>query len=93
MDTPVYRQLVDDSLFELLKANLIDIKMYLENSSLPFADKLLNDINQREKEMMQQQQMPAQLLEQLAQAGNQIPQDQNSQVLLNKLLNNGKEAA
>lgn len=92
-DTPVYRQLVDDALFNLLNAQMIDIKMYLENSSLPFADKLLNDINQRQAEMQEQQQIPPELVQQIAQAGEQIPQNNKTELLLQRLLSNGERAA
>ncbi len=47
MDTPVYRQMVDDMLFQLLKGNLIDLEMYLEHTSMPFADKLLATVRTR----------------------------------------------
>jgi hypothetical protein len=46
-DTPVYRQMVDDMLFELLKGGLIDLEMYLEHTSMPFADKLLATVRTR----------------------------------------------
>lgn len=59
-DTPVYRQLIDNTLFELLKGNLIDLEMYLEQTSMPFADKLLQAVRQR-RELMEQGQMPGQL--------------------------------
>ncbi len=59
-DTPVYRQLVDNTLLELLKGQLIDLELYLEQTSLPFADKLLQAVRQR-KEMAMQGQMPGQL--------------------------------
>ena len=47
MDTPVYRQMVDDMLFQLLQGNLIDLEMYLEHTSMPFADKLLATVRTR----------------------------------------------
>lgn len=56
-DTPVYRQLIDESLMTLLQNQHIDIQMYLENSSIPFADKLLEQIKQRQ-EMAVKGQMP-----------------------------------
>lgn len=59
-DTPVYRQLIDDTLLQLLQGQLIDIEMYLEQTSLPFADKLLQAIRQR-KEMAAQGQIPGAL--------------------------------
>ncbi len=61
MDTPIYRQLMDDTLWKLLEAQMIDIKMYLEHSTLPYADRLLGTINEREREMMESQQMPQDL--------------------------------
>ncbi len=59
IDTPVYRQILDDQLIGLLDKQIIDGKMYLEHSSLPFADKLLEAINKREQQMAQGQ--PGQL--------------------------------
>lgn len=43
-DTPVFRQIADDMLLELLKAGQIPLEIFLNNSSLPFAEKLLADI-------------------------------------------------
>jgi hypothetical protein len=48
-DTPAFRQLLDESLMKLLDGQYIDIQMYLENSSIPFADKLLEQIKQRQQ--------------------------------------------
>jgi hypothetical protein len=56
-DTPVYRSLIDNTLLELLKGNLIDLEMYLEQTSMPFADKLLEAVKQR-KQMAEQGQVP-----------------------------------
>ena len=58
MDTPVYRQIIDDMLFQLLQGQMIDIGMFLENSSLPFADRLLEQIRQRQQQMAQQGAIP-----------------------------------
>ena len=58
MDTPVYRQIIDDMLFQLLQGQMIDIGMFLENSSLPFADRLLEQIRQRQQQMQQQGAIP-----------------------------------
>lgn len=85
-DTPVYRQLVDDALFQLLSAGLIDITMYLSNSSLPFADKLLADINQRQSQMQGMGQVPPELINEISQAQQQIPQNPNTQKLLERIL-------
>jgi hypothetical protein len=58
MDTPVYRQLIDETLMKLLEGQMIDIEMFLEHTSLPFADKLLSAIRQRKEAMMQEGGMP-----------------------------------
>jgi hypothetical protein len=50
LNTPLYRQMLDDTLFKLLEAQLIDLKIFLENSSLPFKDNILESIKQREEE-------------------------------------------
>jgi hypothetical protein len=54
-DTPVYRQMIDDLLFKLLDLQQIDIQMFLENTSLPFADKLLETIKSRQEQLAQGQ--------------------------------------
>jgi hypothetical protein len=47
-DTPVFRQIVDDALLRMLESQMIDLQMYLENTSMPFADKLLECIKARQ---------------------------------------------
>lgn len=49
-DSPVYRAIIDETLMTLLNNKMIDIKMFLEHTSLPFADKLLDNINKREQQ-------------------------------------------
>lgn len=49
-DSPVYRAIIDDTLMTLLTNKMIDLKMFLEHTSLPFADKLLDSIQKREQE-------------------------------------------
>ncbi len=53
-DTPVYRQVIEDVLNNLLLNQLIDLEMYLEHSTLPFADKLLDTIHRKKQEMQQE---------------------------------------
>jgi hypothetical protein len=55
-DTPVYRQIIEDVLSNLLINQMIDLEMYLEHSSMPFADKLLESVRIRRAEMAAQQQ-------------------------------------
>lgn len=52
-DSPVYRQVIEDILTNLLQSQLIDLEMYLENSSMPFADQLLQGIRRKQQEMSQ----------------------------------------
>ena len=67
LNTPVYSQIMDETLRYLYEKNAIDTKIFLKNSNLPGADKILEDINARENEL--QQQMAAQ--QQLEQPINQ----------------------
>lgn len=52
-NTPVYKQIIDDTLFQMLNAQFIDVEMYLEHVSLPFADALLADIKQKKEKLAQ----------------------------------------
>ena len=81
-DTPVYRQLIDNTLIELLKGNMIDLKMYLEHTSMPFADKLLASIKQRE-ELMAQGGIPGPLPEELVSEVNSAANPQAMAMLNN----------
>lgn len=57
-DTPAYRLMVNDILFQLKQFdanNSLDFRGMLEVMNLPFKDKLLDYINKREKEMRQAQ--------------------------------------
>lgn len=50
-NTPVYRQIIDDTLLNMLNSQLIDIELYLEHTSLPFADSLLQDIKLKKEQV------------------------------------------
>jgi hypothetical protein len=76
-DTPTYRQLIDNTLLQLLQSQLIDLEMYLEQTSLPFADKLLQAVRQR-REMAEQGQMPGQLPPELL---SQVQQGSNPKAM------------
>lgn len=71
-DTPVYRQLIDDTLMKLLEAQMIDLEMFLEQTSLPFADKLLAAVKQRKEQMAQgvPGQLPEEVMTQAQQGTN-----------------------
>jgi len=53
INSPLYRQMVDQMLYDLLQTQAINIEQFLENSSMPFADKLLDSIRQQQNELMQ----------------------------------------
>lgn len=80
VDTPVFRQITDDILLNLLDKQLIDINTYLENSNMPFAKQLLESVKARQNElaglqqgMMQQQQGAAGMPQQGGQTANVDP--------------------
>lgn len=77
-NTPSYQMLQNDFLMELFRMQAVDIKTMLENSSLPFAPKILESLRRNEEELMQQQQM----------SGVQIPQ---SNGLMNKAMNDANQ--
>lgn len=52
VDTPAYRMMIDDLLMQLFQNQAIDVEMFLENSSIPFADKMLDKIKQKKQEIM-----------------------------------------
>lgn len=57
----MFRSFADATAMELLKMGGIDVEMYLENSSAPFADRMLEAIRSKKKELEEQQaQMQAQ---------------------------------
>ena len=74
--TPTFRQVTNDLLLELFRAGAIDVKQLLENGAFPFADRLLQSINKKEEEAMQQ--LAAM---QMAQQGGQIPAGNDGQEL------------
>ena len=55
-DTPVFRQIADDMLLGLLQSGQIPLEIYLNNTSMPFAQKLLSDLKQAQEAEMQQEQ-------------------------------------
>ncbi len=67
-NTAAYQMLANDFLMELFRANAVDVKTMLENSSYPFAAKILEAIKRNEQQAMQGNVMegiPPELLQQL----------------------------
>lgn len=93
-DTPVYRQMIDDLLFKLLDLQQIDIQMFLENTSLPFADKLLETIKARQEQLAQGQVpaggLPPEVMAQMAQQGGNQPLSPQTQAVMDTLMRGAK---
>ena len=49
-NTPAYQLIANDFLMELFRANAIDVKTMLENSSYPFATKILEALKRNEEQ-------------------------------------------
>jgi hypothetical protein len=60
-NTPVMRQLQDDVLMKFLDQQLIDLKIFTELTSMPFADKLRETLERKEQEMAMLQEQAAQM--------------------------------
>lgn len=56
-NSPAYQVLANDFLMQLYQAQAIDVKTMLENSSYPFAAKILEAVKRNEQAMQEQQQM------------------------------------
>lgn len=81
-DTPSYRVVIDDILMKLLEGQFISIEMFLEHSSYPFADKILQSMKKMREEMAQgnmPEGAPAQLLQQMQQEVGQATPEQLAQ--------------
>lgn len=52
-DTPIFRQMADDMLWKLFEMKAINVEMLLDNSSLPFAQKLLAEVRAAQQQMQE----------------------------------------
>lgn len=52
-DSRVYRALIDDQLFKWVDSQTLPLKIALKNSSLPFADKIMADLDEMEQQAQQ----------------------------------------
>lgn len=64
VDTPVYRQLIEEQLTKLVDMHMIDVQTYLENSTMPHAEKILESIN-RNKEQIMKGNIPDEVMQQI----------------------------
>ena len=93
-DSPVYRGIIEDSLQQFVSNGLIDLKTYLKNSTLPFSDNMLSDIQQKEEAMMKSGQMDPSMMGQLgqgleAQGADAAKADPTAMALLQKYTQRG----
>ena len=56
-NTPAYQMLANDFLMDLFKSNAVDVKTMLENTSFPFAAKILEAIKRNEEQVAKGQPM------------------------------------
>jgi hypothetical protein len=95
-DTPVYRQMIDDLLFKLLDSQQIDIEMFLENTSLPFADKILESIKKRREQLangeIPQGGLPPEVLQAMQSQGGGQPMDPKTQRVIDTLMQGARRA-
>ena len=83
-NTPAYQMLANDFLMELFRAHALDVKTMLENSSFPFATKILEAIKRNEEAAAQGgalQGIPPELMSQL-QSGNSPQKPQPGEELI-----------
>lgn len=66
-DTPTYRMVIDDMLWRLMEGGYLNLEMFLEHSSYPFADKLLESVKSQREQLAQGQMPPGVPPELLAQ--------------------------
>jgi len=71
MNSPTYKNWIDEMLKEFVMNGLIDMEMFLTHSNLPFADALLEDIRNKREQMLQGQISPQDAVQGLSQNFNQ----------------------
>ena len=52
-DSPIFRGILDDQLFQMLMQKIIDLEMFLENTSMPMAGNLLESVRKRKADLQQ----------------------------------------
>ena len=82
-DTPVYRMVIDDMLYNMLRERMIDLKMFLEHSSFPFSDKLLASLKSQEEQLRESQMAAGGNIPQEAGQMAQLPQQAGSGMMNN----------
>jgi hypothetical protein len=52
-NTPVFRAMIDGTLLQMLQGQLIDLEMFLQNTTLPFANQLLESLKAKQAALSQ----------------------------------------
>ena len=68
MDTPVFRQRIDDYLMDLVKGGMIPMDMFLQHTTLPFGKKLLADMKTLQQQQQEGGQINPELVDNIQQA-------------------------
>ncbi|MDO5460306.1 MAG: hypothetical protein Q4F44_01530 [Bacteroidales bacterium] len=79
-NTPAYQMLANDFLMELFRSNALDVKTLLENSSYPFATKILESLKRNEEQLannLPAEGVPPELMELMS----KMPQNAGSEAL------------
>lgn len=76
VDTPVFRQMYDDLMMDFLKNQFIDFETFLDNCSLPFAEKLKSDIKTKREQNQGAELTPQQMEQLMVQQGQTDPKAQ-----------------
>jgi len=87
-DSPVYRQMIDETLMQLLEGQYIDLEMFLENTNMPFASQLMDSLQKKKQEAQKQQQAQGQMPQQGQAQGQNIPPELLQQ--MNQQIQQGK---
>jgi len=74
MDSPTYKNWIDEMLKDFVMAGLIDMEMFLTHSNAPFADALLEDLRNKQEQLRQEKITPQQAVSGVSQNFNQQAQ-------------------
>ena len=89
MDTPIFRDMVNSYLMDMLKGGLIPLETFLQHTTLPFGKQVLAEIQSLKQQQEQGQQMDmgkVANLQQMAEA-NTTPQQM---AVLNQMMGGGQ---
>ncbi len=87
LDTPAFKQMSDDLLMKLFELQAIPVELFLENTSMPMAQNILQSLNSY-KEQMQQQGQGGQPLppEVLAQMGQEVQGNPQAMAMMEQMM-------